>query len=561
MAGRAGSVMPPKSGARGDGMTGVEDRQIFGDENARLDTYLYRCSVPLPSRVENKPVLSGRWGVGKTAAFLLRHHELARALRAVDKEYEYIWYLDEGGLDSDTLFSLDQHYAGNLSIFKRTLERLWNTEILRVYARMLNILHEYYGSPSGKHWNTIRSRDYTDRYARPVWSVISDVVGATGDIGKAVSRAMGGISHIFSDQFEVAIQRCLADISEYPVKPAIVIEPVETPISPLEQRDASLSQAILVSLLDLFIKKFSYSPKRRQFIRVEISVPWHRSVNDNLREPQKLSQYMGQMSWDRPLLREFMVRRIENEFGLVKRQMKQRTDTDAWNVLFADSVRNTWTSCDEDSFSYMLRHTHHRTRDLMRLARNAIYSQVDISREQYPNITAEHILSGSSVSEVSPTAIRLGVEETLKSSSEDRITEAKRRFSNLSEMIDLLRGIESPFSLKMLAARSASQSSFTTTNMIETLWESGIIGFEIVPKSDDARQIIERNAPKSINEYRNKYGAKFRRYFLFEYNCELSVSQIDRIYETDMSERHIVVHPAFSENFGVRGTREYPIGV
>jgi len=537
-------------------------RPIFGDENARLDTSLYKCSVPFPSQVHGQPILSGRWGVGKTAAFLLRHRELGRALREVGREYEYIWYLDEEGLDSDTLFSLKQHYGENISIFKRTLEELWNTEILRITARILSLLYEHYGSPSGTHWKAVRSIDFGDRYARPVWSHIADLIGAAGgDIGKAVAQAIGDIVGAFSNKFEEAVQDCLADIQSFETTPAVVIEPIDTPASVFEKADVNLSQLLLVSLLDLYTRKFSFSPKRNQYIRVEIAIPWHRSVRENLREPQKLPQYMGHISWERGLLRQFMVKRIENEFTTVKRQVRQRADTDAWDLLFTRSLRNNWSSCEEDSFSYILRHTHHRTRDLMRLARNAIHTQVDLSREAYPYINADQVLAGGPILEVSPTAIRSGVEEALKTSSEDRLTEAKRRYSEISDMVDILRGIESPFSHKTLASRAGSLSH-SLGHIVEVLWECGIIGFEILPKTEQHVHIVEKNVgEKGISEFQTKYGVRFKKYFLFEYNCEPSVSQIERIYDSEISDRNIVVHPVFIENLGVRATRDYPIGV
>ena len=82
----------------------MRDREPFGDEDAKHDPYLYKCEVPFPSKVKDAPILTGRWGVGKTATFFLRHQKLVQELEKSDKDFRDIWYLDEGGLDTDTLF-------------------------------------------------------------------------------------------------------------------------------------------------------------------------------------------------------------------------------------------------------------------------------------------------------------------------------------------------------------------------------------------------------------------------------------------------------------------------
>lgn len=539
----------------------MEHRQIFGDENARQDVYLYSCKVPLSSQAEGQPILRGRWGVGKTATFLLRHRRLSEALQNVDPKYEYIWYLDEGGLDADTLFFLSQHYGSNKSIFKKALEKLWMAEILRSHGRVLSVLYREFGSLQGAHWSIIRSHEVSEQYGKSVWSRIADELSASSDLGKTVAIAVGAIGRVFSDQYATAVNKCLSDIKDHPLYPVVVIEPIETPFSVLEAEDVSLSQIVLVSLLDLFISRLSYAPSRGQFLRVEVSIPWHRSVREFLREPQKLTQYAGHFVWPEERLREFMNKRIGNEFEQLRRQFRPRRDYDEWSALFDNEVRNRWCRCNEDSFRYFLRHTHHRARDLMRLARTVVHAEVDLRRAKQPGFSVDDLLRGGGEVFVTQEAMRVGIEEALKESAEDRISEASRRYPQVKEVIEVLRSIEVPFSEGALAQR-LSAVAIPTGLAIDMLWECGVIGFEIVPQGSEHVGLIEKNVGiAGTSAFHTLHREVQKRYFLFEYNSEMSPTQISRTFNGGHARAEMVVHPVFLEYLGVRPPREYPVGV
>lgn len=539
----------------------MRPRIIFGDENARQDTNLYKCKVPLPSQAEHQPILRGRWGVGKTATFMLRHHHLSETLASIDKKYEYIWYLDEGGLDADTIFYLNQHYGANFSIFKRAMERLWMSEILRTHARILAVLYEHYGSPRGTHWDVIRSKEIGDRYGKSVWSRLSEMLNAGGDVSKVVATALGTINDIFSAKFEDSVNLCLADVMGHKAYPAVVIEPVETPLSVFETEDAAVSQVILVSLLDLFISKLSFAPERGQHLQVEMSIPWHRTVREYIREPQKLTQYSGRFTWPKSRLRLFMNKRIANEFDLTRRTIRHRSDTDEWSVLFDGTVRNRRCKCNEGSFDYFVRHTHHRTRDLMRLARTAIHAEVDLRRSKQFDFSVDDLLKGGPGVFVTQEAMRIGVEEALKETSEDRITEASRRYPEVLGVLDRLRGLELPFSAEKLSER-LRDSEISTDAAIDVLWECGFLGFRVAPKDKSDVSTFEKNiGEEAVYNFRSVQGVPMKGYYLFEYNCDMSPSQIRRTFNGEFAQVQLVVHPAFIENLGVVPPKEYPIGV
>ena len=539
----------------------MRPRIIFGDENARQDSNLYKCRVPLPSQAEHQPILRGRWGVGKTATFMLRHHALSKRLAEVDQKYEYVWYLDEGGLDADTIFYLNQHYGANFSIFKRAMERLWMSEILRTHARILSVLYEHYGSPKGPHWDIVRSKDFGERYGKSVWSRLSEMLNSGGDISRVVATALGAINELFSEKFEEATNHCLADVLDHDAYPVVVIEPVETPLSVFETEDAAVSQVILVSLLDLFISRLSFAPERGQYLHVEMSIPWHRTVREFIREPQKLTQYSGRFTWPKDRLRLFMNKRIANEFDVIRRTIRHRTDTDEWSVLFDGQVRNRRCKCNESSFDYFVRHTHHRTRDLMRLARTAIHAEVDLRRSKQPDFSVDDLLKGGPGVFVTQEAMRTGIEEALRETSEDRITEASRRYPQVVNILDRLRGLKLPFQKEALTDRLVG-SEIDTDSAIDVLWECGILGFRVVPNAQSDTSAFEKNVgEEAVYRYRTLQGKLEKSYYLFEYNCDMTSAQIHRTFNGKFANIDLVVHAAFIENLGVVPPTEFPIGV
>ncbi|MEM8649697.1 MAG: hypothetical protein AAGF54_04140 [Pseudomonadota bacterium] len=537
-------------------------RIIFGDENAKNDPFLGDCVVQLPAGVNDMPVLEGRWGVGKTATFFIRHRALMDQLSKISPEFRHIWYLDEGGLDTDTLYYLSQHYASNHGILKRALIKLWRAEIVRVHARQLNVLHGYYGRPRGVHWDTVRAQGISSKYLTPVWSGLSKLIPATGtNIGSAITNAISTVTDQFDQQIERAVQACLKDIEEDPIQPVVVIEPIETPSSALEETDIPLSRMVMVSLLDLFILQLSYSPFNDQRMRVQISVPWHRDVVDHLSQPQKRAEFFGDFTWTKEMLRDFINRRIEKEFEIAKRHFRPRRGEDAWSTLFTDKVRNLWCGIDEDSFDYFVRHTHHRTRDLLRLTRSAVMAQVDILKEQGVNEASDfHVFRSSYHSKISPTAIRKGVEDGLKFSAVDRLTEAKRRFPKIGAVIDQLYGLSNPIELESLKSRISGPKSDADEVLLE-LWEGGIIGVQIFPGESNL-EILEKNLGlEAIVPYILPNKKRRKKYFLFEYNSNRSLAQVTTMFSNHGSKLKAVIHPVFTEYFGCAASREYPIGI
>ena len=150
---------------------------------------------------------------------------------------------------------------------------------------------------------------------------------------------------------------------------------------------------LIVSLLDLYVKDLKFSPVTNQWMRLEISIPWHRNVDYLMREPQKTAQPTGRFNWSGDLLRAFINKRIEHEFTLSRKPARRR-GKDAWEELFGEKIRNVWNGKNEDTFQYFLRHTHHRTRDMIRLARNAVKAHVDTLTKEYGDANVDDVFLG-----------------------------------------------------------------------------------------------------------------------------------------------------------------------
>jgi len=92
-------------------------------------------------------------------------------------------------------------------------------------------------------------------------------------------------------------------------------------------------------------------------------------------------------------------------FNYVGRKTKNE---DYWSQLFGNVINNDSfeKSVDEDSFSYVLRHTHHRPRDLQRMARQIVENQA-----AYSGSTADDVLYGRDGSRINQQIIKDSVKE------------------------------------------------------------------------------------------------------------------------------------------------------
>jgi hypothetical protein len=532
---------------------------IFGNENAELDELLFDCSVNNHTPESQKPILTGRWGTGKSALLLLNNREMARLLpRSAD--YSRIWYIDERTLDLDALRALDHEFSGDPKFVLRALEHLWKGELVRTYCQVLTRLSDKYVQTSGDHWQFVRRVATANHAHRTFWSQIPNVISAiTGEIsrGKALHSMQDTLVYLIEDAALMNVLQCVADIRPGEPLPGIAVEPIETPQSVLEG-EHSLAASLVTSLLNTFQSHFQ--PTTFNQINVRVTLPWHRFQPKAVDFPQKVRQYIGHVQWTRGKLREFINRRIEWEFKRVGRRFLGKGSVDAWGTLFEERIPNgiCRPRVLEDSFDYFLRHTHHRARDLQRLARVSVEAQA-----AYSGCDVDDVLMGIN-GRVRASVIKETFHRECLSSAEDLIIEASRRFPDMHVIVAQLHGLSIPFTTDELKKRT-DKAGVDVNHALEVLWESGIVGVTAVPAtataSDLANAFLARDDAQRL--FVNESGLKHERWSWFEYNWDASVTKLlEALQDVEDISYGLILHSKLLEYFAPhRMDSTSPIGI
>lgn len=534
---------------------------LFGSENAETDDLLDDCFVSLVTNVSERPILTGRWGTGKTALILSSNLILSNALRDAGAN-DRIWYLDEKTLNREALLELKGRFSDNRAL-RAALEDIWRAEILRIEAILLTSLHSKYSSPRGDHWDKVIKVGKQSSLTHPIWKQLGNVAklvfGSENQRVEGFQGVTDAVRALFNDTLFHAIQQCLKDIEDDPIQPVVAIEPLETPTSAIEQ-EKGLAQLLITSLLNVF--RDTFEPSSRQRVQLRISIPWHRFIKEELDFPQKLYQYVSSASWTAGKLRNFINRRIEWEFRRAGRHFTAKGSNDAWAVLFEEMIKNDHCTSGirEDSFKYILRHTHRRPRDLQRLVRETVEYHVRSGQT-----SLDEFLLGRSGAKVSEKSIREAVRRTCRGSAEDRITEGGRRFIGFRTIVEALRGLRTPFTtddlkkrLENLAAKEKQEYPIRPT--LDLLWRGGIVGVEITPLDADAAKHLEAAVgTRALRRYVVD-GKEIEKRFFFEYNWEGDPFELLERATPGEIETALVLHPVTFEYLFPTLTRSYPIG-
>jgi len=539
---------------------------VFGNENAESDTLLNDCYVNGSNIVASKPILVGRWGSGKTAILLHQGQALDRKLKSIDKKYTKIWYLREDSLDLAELRNLQKQSFENSHVFLKSLEAIWKAEILRVVSRQLSILREYYGNNGGKHWDYISSIHPKNNFFKSLWRSIPEVLdvikGSSEHRREAAKGIQNNISEFFNSKLFDKVQECLEDIENHELQPLVIVEPIDSPQSPLDE-SSGLARSLITALLNVY--RNSFEPTDDQRVIVKMSIPWHRYDVDKLEYPQKIHQHTGQVYWTIKGLREFINKRIEWEFARVHRTFSKKGNLDAWNLFFGETITNK--HCEgkikENSFLYVLRHTHHRARDLIRVSRMAVEYLV-MKSDGIKSI--DDILKSHDNPVISESVLRAAVRDYCKSTIDIRIAEAGRRFQKLRTCLQQLYGINVPFSRNDLERRIKNfhQQYCSNANVVERLiqfWESGIIGLEIYTSDIEKHESLKERLGSGLRFYKKDKRIKYRRWYLFEYNSKRNFQSAVQGFgnEQDVTV-NFILHPMTFENLTPVVARDCPKG-
>lgn len=525
---------------------------LFGDENAWNDKLLKECYIEQPKDLAKKSIIMGKWGIGKSAFVLHESRYLNEEFEKTEDYNKDVWNIGEYSIGTASLAILRRKYADN-ELFKRTLENIWIAEIVRSECILFYKLRKYYGSHDGDHWNQVISIGRREDKLTRFWDRIPALLSALGEINlkglRGVETMQGTFGETLRPSTLVNINKCLIDIRGLKIQPFIVIEPIDTPRTELDEGGFALP--LVISLLNVFTRIFIKYQEPNPWIR--ICIPWHRYRPDSLDNPNRIIPYMGCIEWNRENLKYFINRRIEWEFRRVNRRSAKR---DAWNELFPKRInhRDSGQNFFEDSFLFVRRHTHWRPRELLRITRMAVEKQSSRLNQSVEDVLRRGQIEGGVIEDT--------VNEFCRTKFENELTEeAKRRYGDLKtkEIMVSLYGLSNPFCLEDLNRKiKKSQKNLSDEsradnlmNVLKMLYDSGFIGIEIIPSTgakilEDYLRIFGRETHIS-----HKEPAQLNLFYLFQYNYDKEISDaINIVTNRADAELNIVFHPSTWSAFG-----------
>lgn len=528
---------------------------LFGNENAEKDGLVLTCYISNETE-EDYQIITGRWGIGKTAYLFNKSRCLMEGLSNIDSSKKRLWYLDEEELNTDQV--IDAYSQLTERKFDRYLKNIWIAEIYRRAALMLATLHPQYDKVKGSHWDLIKQLSGAESIGTTIWKQLPNALKVLKAIDDSQAHAVEGIQVEFKRLFEKktidSIQNCLEDIVGHQYMPHVVIEPLDTPFSTLDAYN-SMAQSVIGALLNVFQSEFQ--PGEGQHLKVYISIPWHRFSNAKINLPQKITQYIGRLSWSQDMLRKFINARIEWEFKRVKRQFSTKGDTDGWGELFDDYVKNEYCqpTVFENSFQYVLRHTSYRPREVQRIARMAVNICADKTMR-----STDYIIKGVGGIKVNGSHIKEAVFLYTKKATQDLITESARRYHDMQKIFLQIKGMSMPFKTDDLVLRiNLDQNIFT---VLDVLWKSEMIGVQVackdIAKTKDYLQILP---PQNCK--RDCVGNKeLIRWYFFNYNCDQEIVELLSQHQNNEAlEACLIFHPRIIESITGGVGKEWPYGI
>lgn len=126
---------------------------------------------------------------------------------------------------------MEEYTKGNTGALKRTIEGIWEAEILRAFLHILVSLDEEYGYQSMSCWSVVRSAAKKLSIGDTLWRFIPSASALL--LGKeranVIDTFVDSISHINTPEIRTAIRECMLTIPENAPYPTVAIEPIETP--------------------------------------------------------------------------------------------------------------------------------------------------------------------------------------------------------------------------------------------------------------------------------------------------------------------------------------------
>lgn len=545
----------------------MEQHLLFGSENAEADQLLFDCKIDKTKPSEAKQIITGRWGTGKTAIIFLQNENLINELNAINPEYKNIWYLSEGRLNFKKITEIYYESQNQNYYFESLMAEFWKIEIIRIYCLLLYILRDKFQHFHGAHWNRVfhlaktrNLRKSVSEYMTPLVNILHPTKNVYSDINEITIQ----LSELVDNETYRSVKKCLQDLKNNGEEvPTVAIEPIETPVSSIEHSETGLASKVVTSLLNIF--KDEFEPGKTPF-NLRLVIPWHRFPNTETAFPQKIDQYVGKVSWTRNTLREFICKRIAWEFRRVGRNYSLKGGQDEWDILFEKQVENISFNPPiiENSFDYLLRHTHYRNREIQSIARKCIEDIFDEDNGLDFQNEDEFLRKGK----ITSYDIKRTIHKHNESYANLLIEEAARRFPEINQIINSLNKIEIPFSLNDLSRRiNKNDLNISLDKIVDILWDSGVLGITAIVKNNlDSKKLDELFSKKGKYDFRDKKGHLYERWTWFFYNIDFTspnsiINRLERI-ENDI-EYGFVLHPKTFEKFSPKMKTENnaPVGI
>lgn len=527
----------------------------FGDDNAEDDSLLIPCAYDKKDPEEERYILLGRWGVGKTGTLLLQNQIQNEKLKAIDRRLDRIWYINENGLDIVSLFKLKEKYT-DTQTFVKAIEKIWKIEITRIYALILYNLKDDLGNHEGTHWKYLsKAVKDNNTFFRAIWRNAPKIIDVftSGDDENSLQAIGDEMRVVASEKLFENVKLCLGDIHDTQKIPTVVVEPIETPTSEVE-RDEGIAHSLIQALLNCWHAHFK--PNRGKF-KVKISIPWHRDITDDLDFPQKVFQHKTIVEWNKEQLKGFIEKRIEYEFTRVQKYRHGIKDSpNLWYELFEEKIINGFCGYEEDSFDYFVRHTHFRPRDLLRLVRQCIVLHAKVE-----NLSIDDAIK----KKIPAITIKQAFHAINPEVTKQLIVEGERRFAGIKTICNNLTGLPLPFTIEQIRKRIKEVSDIPFSDAAKHLWEAGIIGVVAIPNSLTCSNKMEIHFNISARKIYNEPNSNKKEHVWtwFEYNYNGSVLDLmDKLELYACSKNSLVFHPKTYEFLLPRHDKDFcfPIG-
>lgn len=532
------------------------------DEN--LESYFIKDQMKF-----SDPIVTGRWGTGKTSIIVQRVSEIRKFLEAKGAGAKRWWYLEEKNLNLSGIKEISNSPDLRKTNEHGEIVQLWLAEIrFRVLVMLQLIYEELKQELTEPYWKEIIETEAQKVAPEGIWAAAGKIRSSDHSIQDL--RAL--FWKLNSEKFGHSIIACCKELaSRGRIRPMLAVEPIETPYSSAADDDAVAN--ILVSSLLTCWHQFFRGDISGGAVQVSIAIPWHRYVPHLTVFPDKILMSTSYVQWEKSDLFKMINRRIEWEMYKARYYLNDEaaSSSEVWYNFFPDQKIDNQSiympeERHEESFDYLCRHSSWRARDLIILVRETIRS---FCRKN--SIEEGEFFSQNRA--IDSDTIRDSVRLCAQKFAAARILEYRKKFGFSHVSPNAFNGIHSPTSKselvnKFLSAFGAGAKLKSERDVLQSLWEAEIIGLMIeFPVSSNLEGVFTSRFGvgkiRSVNSVFRGEEKIGKIGFLYRYNTiELSSGEDGGIYKymALFPVHSIVFNPVFHEHLGISVSGEFPIG-